>query len=694
MKKNKNIRVEIFLIIILLIPLLHINVNADSQTNALRDKETNTAYITEKSAKWTNVEEYLAELTLKINGTESTKPLDVIIVLDRSGSMDMAFVHEMPDGNGGNYGSHNASSPCLNHDHFYLQEVEEEATVIPTSIEETYYDSSAQRLTVYNEEQKKWVVLDTSNSTNLYYQFGNGKGDAESLAYGAYHFRMENNMYVRISEWDAEDIRSGTSEGIWNHADKDQGCYDRWMEAKKAVGAFSEQLLEMNEELGLTGENANRVALVPFSIRDKTLLHRLNNGQQNYRNWLGANGYFDGKSITLASDATLSGDYNAGTGWTENISDVDESLSKAFTTHSTDYIYGLSEAYNLLDSRTENAKKNKSAVVIFLSDGTPDPAKSSLMVGNTLYAFYNPDEHIYGLTNAIKGKPTEITNGSFWKETTGRYQRHDVDPNKLAKDSDGNIIGAYGQDAMIVTVGYMLDSEDSENRLQNMASNTNAYISIPADAEGTTADYLTEKLLDSIHIPGGRNAVLKDEISKYYYVPEDVVLPEGVTIEGTIEDGQTIVWNIGDVYSYSKENEPTITVPLVLREEYRDVVSTTYYPTNNDNPEPDLTTPDSGLDGEDTGARLYYTNPDNESRYDTIGTPKLPVYSKNEPKNPDPIIPKPTIIVGNENTEIPIVGSSKVVTGDKTNIIVYLLLGFISITSIVILGIKKRRIKK
>ncbi|MFV0393351.1 MAG: hypothetical protein ACK5LC_02995 [Coprobacillaceae bacterium] len=700
-----SVRVGIVILaLIMIISFVRVDVTA---ATPIRDKDTNTAYITEKSAQWTNVDDYLAELTLKINGTESTRPIDVVIVMDRSGSMDMNFIQEIPDGNGGTKGIHNASSPCLNPDHFYLAETGETPTIIPSDIDEMHYDETTKRLTVYNEEKKQWVVLDTENKINLYYQFGIGVADPDNLELAAYHFKMDGDEFYRISKWDTTDVRKGTAEGIWDHADEDEGCYDRWIEAKNAVDAFAQQLLQINIDEGLTGEDANSIALVPFSIRDQSVVARLNDGTPYYRDYLVNNGYFNGTGVAASGAGTITGSYDSKVGWTQNASTISTALTKLFTTHSTDYMSGLSHAYNLLDSRTDSAKKNKDSAVIFLSDGTPDPANGTFFTTSGICAFYNPDAHIYGLTDAIKAPFGEIVNGTFWESVSGTYQRHDVDPTILARDSSNNIIGAYGQDTKLVSVGYMLDSEDSKTRLKNMASSTEDYIDIPTNAEGTTADYLKDKLLDSIHFPGGRNAVLRDEISKYYYIPEDAVLPAGVTIEGTIEDGQTIVWEIGDVYNYAKEDEPTITVPLVLREEYREVSSTTYYPTNNDNPEPDLTTPENGPDGENTGAQLHYTNPDNENRYDTIGTPKLPVYPEDEPKDPDPIIPEPTtpeepgkpiitpsvpnkVVTGKEVIEIPIIGSANVVTGDKTNIIVYLLLGILSI-GVMILQIKKKK---
>ncbi|MDL2276942.1 hypothetical protein LJC02_04740, partial [Breznakia sp. OttesenSCG-928-G09] len=668
--RRKGFRITVVLIVLgIFVSIMSDYLIADTK-NPIRDKNTNSAYIVEKSARWTNPEKYLAELNLKINGTERINSLDVAIVLDRSGSMDMNFIQEIPDGNGGNKGTHNASSPCLNQDHFYLKETTDVPQVIPNTLDEMHYDEANQRLTVYNGEKKQWVVLDTSNRIHLYFQFGNMVGDENSLALAAYHFKHDGTNFVRISKWDESDVRKGTAEGIWDHGDEAQGCYDRWIEAKKAVEAFSQKLAQINQEEGLIGDEANNVALVPFSIRDETLLHRLNKGTPWYRKWLIQNNYFAGTTVNIGTDETLSGEYNTKVGWTDNPTVISSALSKLFTTHTTDYIYGLGEAYNLLDARSESAKKNKKAVVLLLSDGTPDPASGTFSNAGNIYAFWNNDNHIYGIANALKNTEDQIDSSTFWKDVSGPYQRHSVKPDILARNDTKGISGAYGEESDIISVGYMLDAQASKDRLATIASTQSDYIDIPADATGSTENYLTEKLLQSIVRPGGRNAVLRDEVSKYYYVPEDSVLPEGVTIEGTIESGQTIVWTIGNVYEYPKGQEPSISIPLVLKEEYRSVKSTTYYPTNKDNPEPDLTTPDPGKDGEDTGAKLYYTDFDGNDRYDTIGTPKLPVYPKKEEK--PSFTPKPSK-APEDLVNIIMLPSKSPMLGDETNVPFYLM---------------------
>lgn len=635
------------------------------------DKESNTAQITEKSAAWVDYEQYLAELTIKINSTQFTRPLDVVILLDRSGSMDMNFIHEVPDGNGGTKGSHNASSPCLNQEHFYFAPTNEVPAVIPNTLEETHYDAATQRLTVYNGELGSWVVLDTSNKIHLYSQFGEDRGDLVSLALGAYHFKQDGDNFLRISKWDTTDVRKGSNAGIWDHANEADGCYDRWIEAKKAIGEFSEKLLETNQNLGLTGEDASRVSLIPFSMRDETLVQRLNEGQKNTRSWLTQNNYFAGTNINVAGDGTLSGVYNSKVSWTENIADISGAIPNLFTTHSTDYIYGLSEAYNLLYARTPGEKANKEAIVIMLTDGTPNPANATFAANGNIYAFYNSDANIYALDNAIKGVQGQRDMlPNFWTQTTGAYQRHSVNPDFLTKDANNAIIGADCLQGKVVSVGYMLDSQAYKDRLTNIASSPSNYIDIPADAEGSTENYLTEKLLNSIVLPGATNAVLRDEISKYYSIPDGAILPEGVSVELSEDGKQTIVWDFGDVYKYDPENEPSIKIPLVLREEYRNVPKNTYYPTNADLPEVDVNTPEAGADGDQTGAKLFYTDPYGVSRYNTIGTPKLLVTPEKKEEEDTPpskkiikVLPKTGDGSNSEGLLIMIIGVSLAILG-------------------------------
>ena len=299
-------------------------------------------------------------------------------------------------------------------------------------------------------------------------------------------------------------------------------------------------------------------------------------------------------------------------------------LPRLFTTPQTDYQYGLSMAYNLLQSRSDEAKATKGAMVVFLSDGVPQSTatmRAGWSGGGPIVSFGQTDVRILAMSTAItSNEPVEVEGAP-----TGTYQRHDIDPNYL-KLIEGTTYEVAGMGAEMLTVDYMANSAI----LKTMANDPQNYFEVPADNVGAGKTYLTDLLLNSTLFPGGRDSVLRDKVSQYYYVPENATLPQGVTIEGNYEDKgeeQTIVWELGDLYDYSPDGYPSVNIPLVLKEEYRQVSQDTYYPTNADTSDKarDILNPERGIDDEDTGAKLYYTDPHNQKRYDTIGTPKLAV---------------------------------------------------------------------
>ena len=669
----------------------------DSVAEAVRDKDKNTAFITSKTAGWVDFDNYLAELTLTVNGTQVLEPLDVAVVLDRSGSMDMTYIgNRVKDEKAHNHGYPLASCPCLNQEHFYLSPVLKEvnpetafntgviyyfyrtdryltlkyypadsvwkSTGFSSGIEpegimaglgyattpyvkgddgSTYmkqddkwyaygYAVDAQyptlatadrtkgvplpngNLAVYRGDFDIWVEVNPASKTNLYFAFG------EDI-YIPYHFKMTGGEYQLISHWENIPAVGNT----WRHAEESAGCFDRWIEAKEAISVFSEQLLAINDD--------NNVALIPFSIRDSTMVPHLNHSnitafKENLIAGNAVHGYFGAATGTGISGTTITGTYNSIVSWTNDAADINDMLPRLFTTPNTDYMYGLSMAYNLLTERTAEAKATKNAVVLFISDGVPYSASATQYAGfaggSTIVSFYNPDAHIQGLATAIKSDDAFVDAGGFWSMISSTTQRHDVKPAYLLN----NNTGAPGLEADIITVGYMIDGGSAgQNRLKDMASNPDAYINVPPSAEGATASYLANQLLNSSVFPGGREAVLSDEISRYFYIPDNWDNPyDNVVVNGSQTGTQTVEWTIGDIYKYLTADEPSITIPLVLREEYRNVNRTTYYPTNND-PDPDLYNPDNEPDSPDTGAKLHYQDPFDIWRYDTIGTPKLPV---------------------------------------------------------------------
>ena len=597
----------------------------DKKTNQkvapIRDKNNNTAQILEKEAWWTDQEAYEANLLLKVNGSSLSGPMDVVFVLDRSGSMDMTYTD---NANATGYEGYPLfSSSCLNQEHFYLEPLHEGQEPEANADKSKVYENSDNTLTVYNADVDKWEVTGTT-PVHLFEQF-----TQSTAKYIPYHFKKEGEKFVRISHWDAAAKVAGkTQPGVWVHGDEDEGCYDRWMLSKEAISEVNDKLLQEHPE--------NRVALAPFSIRDSSMVTHLNYNSQRMKNFRdnlvlknNEHGYFGPSTgTTIEADGSIGGNYNSTVGWKDNIAEnraaIDDMLPRLFTTPQTDYQYGLSMAYNLLQSRSDEAKATKGAMVVFLSDGVPQSTatmRAGWSGGGPIVSFGQTDGRILAMSAAITSdEPVEVEGAP-----TGTYQRHDIDQNYL-KLIEGTTYEVAGMGAEMLTVDYMANSAI----LKTMANDPQNYFEVPADNVGAGKTYLTDLLLNSTLFPGGRDSVLRDKVSQYYYVPENATLPQGVTIEGNYEDKgeeQTIVWELGDLYDYSPDGYPSVNIPLVLKEEYRQVSQDTYYPTNADTSDKamDILDPERGIDDEDTGAKLYYTDPHNQKRYDTIGTPKLAV---------------------------------------------------------------------
>ncbi|MBD5823586.1 Spy0128 family protein [Lactococcus petauri] len=593
----------------------------DQKVAPIRDKNNNTAQILEKEAWWTDQEAYEANLLLKVNGSSLSGPMDVVFVLDRSGSMDMTYTD---NANATGYEGYPLfSSSCLNQEHFYLEPLHEGQEPEANADKSKVYENSDNTLTVYNADVDKWEVIGTT-PVHLFEQF-----TQSTAKYIPYHFKKEGEKFVRISHWDATAKVAGKAlPGVWVHGDEDEGCYDRWMLSKEAISEVTDKLLQEHPE--------NRVALAPFSIRDSSMVTHLNYNSQRMRNFRdnlvlknNEHGYFGPNTgTTIEADGSISGTYNSTVGWKDNIAEnraaIDDMLPRLFTTPQTDYQYGLSMAYNLLQSRSNEAKATKGAMVVFLSDGVPQSTatmRAGWSGGGPIVSFGQTDGRILAMSAAITSdEPVEVEGA-----LTGTYQRHDIDQNYL-KLIEGTTYEVAGMGAEMLTVDYMANSAI----LKTMANDPQNYFEVPADNVGAGKTYLTDLLLNSTLFPGGRDSVLRDKVSQYYYVPENATLPQGVTIEGNYEDKgeeQTIVWELGDLYDYSPDGYPSVNIPLVLKEEYRQVSQDTYYPTNADTSDKamDILDPERGIDDEDTGAKLYYTDPHNQKRYDTIGTPKLAV---------------------------------------------------------------------
>ncbi|MDR1563940.1 MAG: VWA domain-containing protein [Oscillospiraceae bacterium] len=615
-----------------------------SFSNVLAATDDNLVYISKKSAVWADKNNAKGKIALEVEGNPYMEPIDLIAVLDKSGSMDMDFLGDLTT-----MGNPNSACPCLNEEHFYLNEklVSDDAVEVlfakgaagtPPSLNETdgtitvytadgnpppspttdtlFYDASSQSLVVFNPGfnctktgnagtipiystvlepvNDKWVVLDASNPIHLW--------EAFSLDSSPYHFKKDSKgNFKRISEFKIAQSGVDTDTSWiyvwlgtlpwWDHADTDEGCTDRFIEAKKSLSSLFSTVVAANE--------INTVALVPFSTRDYGALY----------NW---GGYDVDTTRTFVS-------------WTRDTNALDSKLQSLVTTGNTDYMYGLSVAYNLLYERPQADKDKKKALVVFVSDGIPYPGTTTdyarplndAHTGNWAYndkpsAFYQSANYgtaptgypnIEQLSEAIKTpegqKYSDYT--GFWTAISGLYQRHDITPKYIEN-------GVMGMGAELVTVSLMNGNANAIALLERMATDSDNFYDVPSSKGSIAA--LNEAFGKALAAgAGGTDTVLTDKISKYFTIDPNWEIPDDVSISAAADGQEIVSWFIGTIGRYKGERV-SLEIPIILKEEYRKIEGIHKYPTNDDSPE--------------YGAKIsYISGDDGKEKNGSIITPYL-----------------------------------------------------------------------
>ena len=98
------------------------SIPGDFQGNQARTKKENEPDIElEKSARWTNIEDGYAELTIREKDTSdySNIPADYILILDRTRTMSLSDINH--EDNSGSYNYMGYHSPCINPSHYYYK---------------------------------------------------------------------------------------------------------------------------------------------------------------------------------------------------------------------------------------------------------------------------------------------------------------------------------------------------------------------------------------------------------------------------------------------------------------------------------------------------------------------------------------------------------------------------------------------
>lgn len=185
----------------------------------------------------------------------------------------------------------------------------------------------------------------------------------------------------------------------------------------------------------------------------------------------------------------------------------------------------------------------------------------------------------------------------------------------------------------LYTVGYgfNLDTEKPLGILQQISSGLEYYIDSRSSSAQSVMDIF--RAIYSDMIQKATKVHMVDYISEFWRADREKLPPncKAEEIPITNQKGQS---DVIDKLTYSitremgADGQEEIQIPIVLREEYRDVEAKTLFETNQDAP--------LCKDREGAGARVEYVDLEGEERIVTADTPRLDVY----PAQPDFLLEK------------------------------------------------------
>ena len=267
----------------------------------------------DKKAKWTDAENAVGEITLKAkanySGQVDESPIDVAIILDKSGSMKTNWLIGMTDFSGA------TSSACLNPKHYYkvrdtgeilrFPEISEDVSVAKYS----HFDENGNCLDRVLTGSELAQIADTENE-------------------------FSEKAVKRLTDYYADT-------NITLLTDKSKGCTERLELVQNSLSNLINKMYEKYPN--------SRISLAGFSFA-------LQDGTTKVENCTWDN-----------NDANVVTDF-----LTVDKKDVlIEKLKNRSCGNATNYTAGLEYAVNLIKNRPES-EKNRRTVVLFLSDGVPN----------------------------------------------------------------------------------------------------------------------------------------------------------------------------------------------------------------------------------------------------------------------------------------------------------------------------------
>lgn len=460
------------------------------------------AISTGKDIQWIDDENIYARVQMDINSIPSTRGADIVLVLDRSGSMGKADA----EGN-----STLGNSPCYNDAHTKTYTFSKQITYF-TSPNGVTFSGSSNRLTdtitieatVHTQDNGYNPVVTEFMVSG--FQIDNPNTGDPIVAYcatsnGANAWTLDgwNDNYNRfiISElcstnWFGNVMDSTNTVAFptdkakvcWSNTtgyyDESKGCIFRIDIAKDAAKSFVDKVFE------------------PFTFTDWTGAPQTS--ESDFRISL----------VTFSSSATA---IDGGTFFAVDDKDALKGHIDGMTTDGgTSYVSAMDAAKAAIENRGPNAAK-RDVYLVFMSDGLPEAAGED-PIGNNLAP---------AVQNAIDGVKVLVK-------------------------------GSYG-------IGVGIQGIVGENHIKAIAS-SDANAIILDDKDSSKLVDIFNIIAQQI-VKAGENAVIKDIISSEFEIvdkdfPEYALYPWGVRIGGIVDDkalenvtvdknSNTIAWNMGNI---------------------------------------------------------------------------------------------------------------------------------------------------
>ena len=384
----------------------------------------------------------VVKLTFDVVGKpiEIDPPIDVMIIADESGSMNM-------------YGRTNTDAantsymPCLNEEHVYavtgLQyKLNEKKGLSVEGIdpnEVTYlnpHDAGLERIVF-----KQWddtdegdaAVISMVEAAGIVVPNGmSGQDVFNAFAAGWYpsenHYCVKNGEYIRVPPVDNSDILADTEElySYWSpEFGNEYGCFDRMMLEKEAVMNLARKITNQDDQ--------NRVAYVGFT----------------------RGAYLSLTSYGLGDNGFCSAD---------DLAQLMPVLSNTNGHDYTNYIHALYSARKMISLRED---QNKPCFVVFISDGVPSMSSG---YRNDLLPSYSDG----GYTGSL-AEGTFHANDDFpwWKELTGsNVQKAEQLANNIKKEFPEIPFYTVGFNANESACDLLKKMATTENHFFNCADNS------------------------------------------------------------------------------------------------------------------------------------------------------------------------------------------------------------------------------